>query len=95
MVKLDGACRDGQYGEPEPHANVAFNVGDQAWNLVNKENRRWASVLLTLGFSYCAMLLLFRVQLSIYSLAFVHTEGIILWLLIKPSSYLAIVGAVW
>lgn len=30
MVELDGARGDGQYGESEPHANVAFNVGDQA-----------------------------------------------------------------
>lgn len=78
MVKLDGACQDGQYGESEPHASVAFNVGDQAWNLVNRENRRWASMLLTLDSSYRAMLLLFCVQLSSYSFAFVHTEGIIL-----------------
>lgn len=37
LVKLDDGRRDGQYGKPEPHANVAFNVGDEAWDLVRQK----------------------------------------------------------
>lgn len=40
LVKLDDRRRDGQYGKPEPHADVAFNVGDEAWNLVRWERFR-------------------------------------------------------